>query len=105
MVLTRVANKFIEVQLPDFIYSSMKNSCSLFYFIKRKIKGIFRGKNYSPVTLSPNKTIITVLPVGTGTLEQKAWGGATSQEVLLQLFMHKPVTEAKTIVREQKSSC
>lgn len=83
----------------------MKNSCSLFYFIKRKIKGTFRGKNYSPVTFSHNKTLITVQPVGTGTLEQKAWGGATSQEVLWQLFMHEPVTGAKTTVREQKSSC
>lgn len=66
----------------------------------KKIKGIFRGKNYSPASLSDDKTIITVQPVGTGTLEQKAWGGATSQEVLLQLFMLKTVTGAKTTVRE-----
>lgn len=82
----------------------MKNSFSLFYFIK-KIKGIFRGKNYSPATFSCNKTTIIVQPVGTGTLEQKDWGGAASPEELLQLFMHEPGAGAKTTVREEKSSC
>lgn len=84
----------------------MKNSFfPLFYFIKKKLKEVLEGKNYSPATLSHNKTTITVWAVGTGNLEQKAWGGAASREVLLQLFMHEPGTGARTALREQESSC